>query len=513
MLRPVRRIHFRIARRRRVAETSPVIPARWVAGFAVASALVRAVAPTVPSPSAAAGPDSDIRLAAESDRPFRRVVIGLLARERDAFLLPRVAPSDPAKRDAHTRFLLRRLSWLSFELLHGNLMRAAPAYTRFFVAVPPRPANVPAADLEATFREYLRVRAGYSEAEIASRVRFFRVPEAVPFPQDLSVVIGSDAQDRLVIGLGRDMQPAYARATEALVAAFPDDFVLRRIGGRGDRAVSTEGGDLSIVPAPQGGLRLLVGRHRVLRILEREGVPWSPPPVVAAADVERVRRLYASAFFGLTTIVLGENLLARADRSDEEIFHVDMVSAILRTQTGVKAFVPTYGARPVDAVSRRALSPEIVRNAQMEYDDAAGQLFRAGYAVVRIPFADHPVRNPVNVARFRDQETGEPSVLLARYPSTTPEAAGQAAPRAGLEDAFADLDRSVTSWRAAPSDSTWAATERSIERAFLALDEAASAPSPAFEEARAIYEREGVRVRPVSLVPSGEGGLHCLVLQ
>jgi hypothetical protein len=489
-----------------------VIRASWLAGLLVAAASVSPAPPEPPTPSTAA-PGSDLRLAAESDRSFRRCVIGLMPRERDPYLLPRAPAPDPAKRDARTRFLLQRLSWLSFELLHGNLMRAAPPHTRFFVAVPPRPANVPRADLEATFREYLSVRAGFTAAQIAERVRFFRVPEAVPFPQDLSVVIGTDARDRLVIGLGRDMHPAYARATEALVAAFPDDFVLRRIGGTGARALSTEGGDISIVPGPQDGLRLVVGRHRVLRVLEREGVPWDPPPVVAAADVERVRRRYEAAFFGLPTIILGERLLARPDRSDEEVFHADMVTAVLRTRSGVKAFVPTYAAHPMDAVTRSALDPEIIRNAQLEYDDAAAQLARKGYAVVRIPFADHPVRSPVNVARFRDPRTGDPCILLGRYPSMSPGTAGGTVPLARLEEAFADLDRAVTSWRAAPSDATWAAAERSLEKTFRALDDAAAASNPAFEETRAIYEREGVRVLPVSLVPSGEGGLHCLVLQ
>ena len=487
--------------------------ARSIAGMAVASTLFVAAVLTGTPESPTAVPGTDIRLAAESDRSFRRVVVGLMPRERDPYLLPHVPARDPKKRDARTRYLLRRLSWLSFELLHGNLIRVAPSYTRFFVAVPPRPANVERADLEATFRDYLGARAGFTPAEIASRVRFFHVPEAVPFPQDLSVVIGSDARDRLVIGLGRDMHPAYSRATESLVAAFPDEFVLRRIGGSGANAVSTEGGDVSLVPGPKGGLRLKVGRHRVLRVLEREGIPWSPPPVVAAADVERVRRLYAAAFFGLPTTILGESLLARADRSDDGVFHADMVSAILRTRTGVKAFVPTYVARPVDAVTRQPLSAETVRYAQMEYDDAAVQLAREGYAVVRIPFADHPVRSPVNAARFRDAETGEPSVLLGRYPSPNATTAGGGTPLLDVENAFADLDRSVTAWRAAPSDATWAATEQSIERTFRALDDAAAAPNPVFEEARRIYEREGVRVLPVRLVPAGEGGLHCLVLQ
>lgn len=488
-------------------------PARSVAAAVAVSALAVADVPRAVAPSASASPRGDIRLAAEADRPFRRVVIGLLPRERDPYLLPRVRPRDQAKRDARTRYLLQRLSWLSFEILHGNLLRAAPSYTRFYVAVPPHPANVSRSDLESTFRDYLSVRAGFTPAEVSARVRFFRVPDAVPFPQDLSVVIGSDARDRLVIGLGRDMHPAYARAAESLVASFPDDFALQRIGGSGAKALSTEGGDISLVPGPLGGLRLKVGRHRVLRVLEREGVPWSPPPLVAAADVERVRRLYAAAFFGLPTSILGESLLARSDRSDENVFHADMVSAILRTRTGVKAFVPTYAAQPVDALTRRPLPNEIVRSAQMEYDAAAEQLAREGYAVVRIPFADHPVRSPVNMARFRDDETGEPSVLLARYPSAIPGAADGGTPLLDIEDAFVDLDRSVTAWRAAPSDATWTVTEQAIERTFRALDGAAAAPNPSFEEARRIYETEGVRVRPVSLVPAGEGGLHCLVLQ
>ncbi len=440
-------------------------------------------------------------------------MIGLLPSENHPYLLPRVPPSDPAKRDRRTRFLLRRLAWLSFELLHGNLLRAAPTYTRFFFAVPPRPAGVRAANLEATLHEYLQARAGFSPAEIAERIRFFRVPDAVPFPRDLSVVIGSDRRGRLAIGLGRDMHPAYTRATEALAETFPQDFVLRRIGGRGASAVSTEGGDISIEPGPEGGLRLVVGRHRVLHVLEREGVPWEPPPVVAAADIERVRRLYQASFFGLPTIILGQALLARSDRSDDDVFHADMVATVLRTPSGVRAFVPTYGPSPIDSVSRGALSPEIVRLAQAEYDESARQLQAEGYAVVRIPFADHPVRNPVNVAPFTDPRTGEPCVLVGRYPSAVPASPGGPLPLLALQDAFDDLDRTVTAWRSTPGDETWAAVERSLDAVFRAIDAAASAPSPAFEEIRRTYESQGVRVLPVNLLPSGEGGLHCLVLQ
>jgi hypothetical protein len=460
-----------------------------------------------------AAPETDIRLAAESDRSFRRIVIGLLPGENDPYLLPRVAPTDPAKRDRRTRFLLQRLAWLSFELLHGNLLRAAPTYTRFFFAVPPRPVGVRAAAFEATLHEYLQARAGFSPAEIAERIRFFRVPDAVPFPRDLSVAIGSDRRGRLAIGLGRDMHPAYTRATEALVAAFPEDFVLRRIGGRGPGVVSTEGGDISIVPAPDGGLRLVVGRHRVLRVLEREGIPWEPPPVVAATDVERVRRLYQASFFGLPTIILGQALLARADRSDDEVFHADMVATILRTPSGVKAFVPTYGPNPIDSLSRGAVSPEMVRLAQAEYDESARQLQGEGYAIVRIPFADHPVRNPVNVAPFTDPRTGQTCVLVGRYPSIVPTSPGGPVPLFTIQDAFDDLDKAVTAWRAEPSDGTWTAVRRSLETTFRAIDEAAAAPCPAFEEIRRIYENQGVRVLPVNLIPSGEGGLHCLVLQ
>ncbi len=477
------------------------------------SALLGAGFPPAPVTIPQAAPDTDIRLAAESDRTFRRIVIGLLPGENTPYLLPRVPPADPAKRDRRTRFLLRRLAWLSFELLHGDLLRAAPPYTNFYFAVPPRPVGVRAADLEATFHEYLLARAGYSPAEIARRIRFFRVPDAVPFPRDLSVVIGSDRRGRLAIGLGRDMHPAYTRATRALVATFPDDFVLREIGGRRASGLSTEGGDISIVPGPEGGLRLVVGRHRVLRVLEREGVPWDPPPVVAAADIERVRRLYQASFFGLPTIILGEALLARSDRSDDEVFHADMVATVLRTPSGVKAFVPTYGPNPIDSLSRGALSPEVVRLAQAEYDESARQLQSEGYAVVRIPFADHPVRNPVNVAPFRDPRTGEACVLVGRYPSTRPTSPGGPVPLFTIQDSFDDLDRSVTAWRARPSDESWAGVERSLDAVFRAIDAAALAPSPAFDEIRRIYESQGVRVLPVNLIPSGEGGLHCLVLQ
>jgi len=46
-----------------------------------------------------------------------------------------------------------------------------------------------------------------------------------------------------------------------------------------------------------------------------------------------------------------------------------------------------------------------------------------------------------------------------------------------------------------------------------AMDRAAAAPNPIFDAQRRVYESLGVTVVPVPMFPTGEGGLHCLVLQ
>ncbi len=52
-----------------------------------------------------------------------------------------------------------------------------------------------------------------------------------------------------------------------------------------------------------------------------------------------------------------------------------------------------------------------------------------------------------------------------------------------------------------------------LENAWKEIDAASASPNPLFEKQRALYEANGIAVVPLPLYPSGEGGVHCLMLR
>jgi hypothetical protein len=342
---------------------------------------------------------------------------------------------------------------------------------------------------------------------IDERVRFFPVPEPIPFPQDMAEPIGYDEAGRLVLAIGSDADEHYRRAVDRLVTAFPDDFVRVR-----SPDVNTEGGDLALVRLPEGGVGLLVGYNRVLRYVLRrwpETVRGAPVP---NARIEQARRAYQQAFGGIDTIVIGREALADPRLANPEIFHLDMVAAVLKTPSGVVAFVPTYEGSPVDAISHVRLEAADLRRFQAEYDRTARQLAARGYRVARVPFADHPARNPVGVGKFVDPLTGVPSVILGRYPEHLADTDERNA-QTQLQLAFQALDATVAVWRHQPSDARWKAVQAAVDSVWRQMDIAVAAPNPLFESQRRVYESFGVRVLSLPIFPTGEGGVHCLLLK
>jgi hypothetical protein len=479
-------------------------------GFAAALAVLLADKPVPPGARfrPLAVPGQDVVLMPESERSFARVVIGL--RPHGAF---RRSPSRGAV-DPRAVELRRRLFGLDFELLHGACMTNVPPYSRFFVAVPD-PATVPEAsgEEEDDFRAYLASRLGWSGESIRARVQFFRVARPLLYPQDMAEILGLDAAGRLVLGVGGDTDPAYLEPVETLVRVFPRDFALRRLAGLHVGDVNTEGGDLALSWLPDGKVGLLVGRHRAIRYLERRTGRSIPGRPLAAAEIDESRRAFSSAFFGIEVVIAGEGALRDPARGSEELFHADMVVAALRNEREAVAFVPTYEVRPRDANSLELLPEALAKSVQREYDLVAGQMEGRGYRVVRLPFEDHPVRAPVNVSKYVDRSTGRPFVLLGRYPDHRPTASGAPSAMQRLRDGVAGLQARVDAWEDGPNDARWAAIAQSLGDVWREIDRSVTDPNPLFERQRALYEANGISVVPLPLYPSGEGGVHCLLLR
>ncbi|HQQ77957.1 MAG TPA: hypothetical protein PLB01_11430 [Thermoanaerobaculia bacterium] len=479
-------------------------------GGAAALAVFLAERPMAPGARfrPAAVPGEDFALLPESGRTFARVVIGLRPHGTSRKNASRGA------RNPRAVELRRRLFGIDFELLHGACMSAAPAYSTFFVAVPD-PATVLEAsgEEEADFRSYLESRLGWPEAAIRSRVRFFRVSRPLLYPQDMAEILGLDTAGRLVLGVGADTDLQYIEPVETLVREFPRDFALRRLAGLHVGDVNTEGGDLALSWLPDGKVGLLVGRHRAVRYLERLTGSEILGRPLTEAEIDESRRAFSLAFFGVEVVIAGEAALRDPSRGSEELFHADMVVAAVRNDHEALAFVPTYVMRPRDANSGELFPEAFVRDVQREYDLVAGQMEGRGYRVVRLPFEDHPVRAPVNVSKFVDRTNGRPVVLLGRYPEHRPAAPGEASPMLRLADAVVRLQSFVDAWEERPEEPRWAALQTEIENAWKQIDAATASPNDLFEAQRALYEANGISVVPLPLYPSGEGGVHCLLLR
>jgi hypothetical protein len=443
----------------------------------------------------------------ESERAFARVVIGLR---------PHRASRRPGRGLVESRAveLRRRLYGLDFELLHGGSIRSAPSYSTFYVAVPD-PETVPEAsgEEESDFRAYLADRLGWTEDAIRKRVRFFPVARPLLYPQDMAEILGLDSSGRLVLGVGGDADPLYVEPVERLVRRFPGDFVLRRLTGLHVGDVNTEGGDLALSWLPEGKLGILVGRHRAIRFLVRRAGGGAPGGPLTPEEIDAARRAYSSAFFGVEAVIVGEGALRDPSRGSDELFHADMVVAVLRNDHEALAFVPTYEVRPRDANSGDLLPEAFVRDVQHEYELVAGEMDARGYRVVRLPFEDHPVRAPVNVSKFVDRTTGRPFVLLGRYPEHRPTAPGVPSPMRRLGDMVIHLQELVDAWEERPDDERWAVLQATLAEAWKELDAASAAPNPVFERQRALYESNGIGVVPVAQFPTGAGGVHCLLLR
>ncbi len=446
-----------------------------------------------------------LKLVPEAERAYKRVVIGLDPLLASPFMLP-PGSSFEALGDKRLAQIRRQLYWLNFELMHGRIVDAIPKWTRLFVAVPdPRLHVRELGDERDEFREYLKVRARWTPAEIAERIRFFVVGQAIPFPQDIAEPLGTDEQGRLVLGIGAEADLYYRETLQQMVKAFPREFAMKSLPG-----VNSEGGDVELVRLPGGHLGLLAGHHRVLRWLEYrygEGVIGRTVPTVR---IEEARSAFRKAFFGVDVLFVNEEGLRTPSLVSDELFHSDMIVNVARGSKGPVAFIPTFEGAPVDAITREPLAAEIAKRAQGIYDRVARQLGAWGFRVARLPFADHPVRNPVNVGKYLEPDGGQ-VVLLGKYPYhfALPDGPN---PQRELQKRFDALSDELEAWRSRPTNVAFERVQRAFREVWAEMDRAATSPNPTFEKQAKIYQAEGIRVVPVPIFPTGEGGLHCLGL-
>jgi hypothetical protein len=454
-----------------------------------------------PSPVVSPG----LKLVPEAERSYRRLVIGLDPLLASPFMLPE-GSSFEGLGNKYLAEIRRQLYWLNFELMHGRIVEAIPKRTRLFVAVPdPRLHARELGDERDEFREYLKVHVRWTPAEIAERVRFFVVGRGIPFPQDIAEPLGTDEAGRLVLGIGAEADLFYRETLQQMVKAFPREFAMRSLPG-----VNTEGGDVELVRLPGGRIGLLAGHHRVLRWLEYrygEGVLGRAVP---AARIEEARTAFRKAFFGLDVLFVNEEGLRAPSLVSDELFHSDMIVNVARGSKGTVAFIPSYDGTPVDAITREPLAPEVQKRAQVIYDRVARQLAAWGFRVARLPFADHPVRNPVNVGKYTEP-TGEQVVLLGKYPYhfALPDGPN---PQRELQKRFDALAEELETWRSRPSEAAFERVRKAFRGVWAEMDRAAASPNPTFERQMKVYEAEGIRVVPIPIFPMGEGGLHCLGL-
>ena len=461
------------------------------------------VTPTVVRPPVSAG-----ALTPEAERSLRRLILGLAPNETRLFMMPETAQWDPKSNDPRVRWLRRQFYRLNFELLHGQIFRHAPPHTQFFVAVPdPRTTPESLGNEESVLREHLRERLGWPDSMIDERIRFFAVPRPVPFPQDMAEPIGYDQNGRLILGLGSDSDEWYLRAAERLAETFPKEFVIRLLPG-----INTEGGDLALVRLPEGDVGLLVGRNRVVRYVRRLHPEMAANAPIPEALIEEARRAYQRAFDGVETIIVGREALVDPRLDNPEIFHLDMVTAVLDTPAGPVAFVPTYAGGAVDSLSHVRLTPDAVKRFQGEYDRTALQMAARGYRVARVPFADQPTRSPVGIAKFVDPVTGRSTVILGRYPDHLADADERNA-QTQLQIVFERLDDAVAAWRHAPTDVHWKAVQSAAGAAWRQMDASVASPNATYQGARKVFESYGVDVVELPIYPTGEGGIHCLLLK
>ncbi len=444
----------------------------------------------------------------ESLRNLSFIVLGIWPDNGEYYFLPPIKDAKKAASEAEYRALDEQFYRLNFELSHGNILKMIPEYTRVFIAVPENGKVKGASGREEELmRGYLKSRCGWSEERIKKRINFFKAPSDLVWAQDTSEPIGVDKDGKIIIAADPDNYNDSFGVVKAMAKAYPEYFTILKLGN----SLSSEGGDMEVVLTPDNkSAMFLTGRNRVNHYFFRtKGYPLKG--IAFSQDmIDDVKQAYSDALFGIKTAVVPEEMLLSPELAADEIFHLDMSVVIMSAGKKVDAFVPTYDNpwKKRDLVSGEVFAPSVIKGWQVEYDAIAGELGRMGYNVLRVPFADHPVRSPANLVKYRDPQTGKSCVLLGKYPFLADDNA-DTAPQAKMNDSFGALNDAEKQWEQSYSTGAYDYLMQCVDNLWAAMDYSASAKNSLYEKQKAIFEKAGYEVTTVAEYPWGAGGIHC----
>lgn len=452
-------------------------------------------------------PSSGVTLLPESERPLDFIILGTNPENGKYFLLPELKPF-PGISPGQMKKLEEGLFCLDLELVHGALLRHLLPNTRVYVAVPdPKRVRDSKGQEKEFFLRYLVKRCGWTDKDVKRRVHFFKVPISLAWSQDAGEVLGFDSKGRVLIGTGSEDDDVYREFMRVLTETYPDKFALQVY----EKNVSGEGGDENLIYLPDGQVAYLVGNHRIIRYLGNtyqtsfENTPLNQDLILEA------REAYQRSLFGIPILVLPEAALNAPGPQNKELFHLDMYVTILSSQGKPNAFVPTYSGEPANAVSGEPLEKEFVMELQGEYDVIAKELKDKGFDVSRLPFADHPVRSPVNLCKYYDASTGRGTLLLGKYPAHLP-LDDPATPQARFKRLLDEFYHQVVNAEAQGGEIAYSKLLEKITEFWRTLMKIEDSPNPLFEQQKAIFESKGYTVIEVPMIPLGAGGIHCLTL-
>jgi hypothetical protein len=311
-----------------------------------------------------------------------------------------------------------------------------------------------------------------------------------------------------VIAIGPADPPAHHQAIRSLIKGFPEKFTLIEL----KENISAEGGDQELVWTPGGNIALMVGRHRVFRFMERTMQSKLEERGMSDDMIERSRQAYSRSYLGIPAIIMPEKVLRDPALGSEEIFHLDMLAAFMGRRNGkVEVFVPTFQKERGDSQTAEMLDPEMITAVQNEYEEAAHQLGGLGYTVFRVPLADHPVRNPVNIGKFRDPRTNQYSVLLSKYPYHLPRSSDQT-PQKILQKALDKIVERGERFQRDPSEKNCDRFCAALNEIWEVIDRVSAMGNPVFNKQAEFYKKNGYQVIEVPDFSWGTGGIHCKFL-